>query len=454
MHRRTTDDNRLDLRIGRSGHRPNATHHRQRRGSARTPPCTERCISSGPGALGLYRFDKRSVLRYAQIERLRASRRVFGYTNADPGPNARPNPEFHPLFVHFIGETAKFWRDNRISEVIRDNAVDPTFGSIAIVRRAGLDLRNNVKNSSYGFVNVLRIETLQALRDAFAILQAPTSGAVRRRQRVGRDRARDVAVLPTSRCGQHDEPHGRRRPGDHPVACRAARAGDGPQALRGPAVPDRRGGTRVDLDRGRDASQPADAAAAQRLRPRSAPAAPGGHVRPGVARRAARAHARSAHAHLIASELFSVLATLGHTVSAGEPGENVTTEGLDVHGLGVGSVLLLGDGALVGVTGLRNPCAQIEGFQVGLLRHVAYRSNDGAFVRRAEIMGVVLRGGADTVGDTIAVSLPPASSRPLERVWPNALHIRYRSPGTRTVRCPSSPAVSPMGQGRPATRCG
>ena len=177
----------------------------------------------------------------------------------------------------------------------------------------------------------------------------------------------------------------------------------------------------------------------------SARASPGGLLAP---------HARSARAHLIASELFSVLATLGHTVSAGEPGENVTTEGLDVHGLGVGSVLLLGDGALVRVTGLRNPCAQIEGFQVGLLRHVAYRSNDGAFVRRAEIMGVVLRGGADTVGDTIAVSLPPASSRPLERVWPNALHIRYRSPGTRTVRCPSSPAVSPMGQGRPATRCG
>ena len=120
--------------------------------------------------------------------------------------------------------------------------------------------------------------------------------------------------------------------------------------------------------------------------------------------------------HLIASELFAVLATVGHTVNAGELGENVTTEGLDVHGLAVGSMLLLGDEALVAVTGLRNPCAQIEGFQGGLLRHVAYRSDDGTLVRRAGIMGVVVRGGIVTVGDTIAVSLPPGPSRPLERV--------------------------------------
>jgi hypothetical protein len=147
-------------------------------------------ISSGPGALGLYRFDKRAVLRYRQVERLRAYRRVFGYTNADPGPNARSNPEFHPLFVHFIGETAKFWRDKRISEVIRDNATDPTFGSIAIVRRAGLDLRNNLKNSSYGFVNVLRIEALQALKDAFNILEAHDI-----REQFGAESAWDVIEL-------------------------------------------------------------------------------------------------------------------------------------------------------------------------------------------------------------------------------------------------------------------
>src|SRR6476620_9210481 len=129
-------------------------------------------ISSGPGAYGLSRFDKHSILRYHLRDRMRAYKRVFGYTRSDPGPNARANPEFHGLFSHFIGETAKFWRDKRISEVIRDNASDPTFGSIAIVRRAALDLRNNVKNSSYGFVNVLRIETSQALAEAFQILDS------------------------------------------------------------------------------------------------------------------------------------------------------------------------------------------------------------------------------------------------------------------------------------------
>lgn len=130
-------------------------------------------ISSGPGAFGLYRFDKRGILRYKQAERLQAYRRVLGYTNANPGANARPNPQFHGLFKHFIGETAKFWRDKRISEVIRERATDPTFGSIAIVRRAALDLRNNLKNSSYGWVNVMRIETSQALDEAFKILEAP-----------------------------------------------------------------------------------------------------------------------------------------------------------------------------------------------------------------------------------------------------------------------------------------
>jgi hypothetical protein len=130
-------------------------------------------ISNGPGAYGLYRFDKHHILRYHLRDRARAYRRVLGYTRSDPGPNARPNPEFHGLFKHFIGEVAKFWRDKRISEVIRERATDPTFGSIAIVRRAALDLRNNLKNSSYGYVNVLRVETSQALGEAFRVLDAP-----------------------------------------------------------------------------------------------------------------------------------------------------------------------------------------------------------------------------------------------------------------------------------------
>jgi hypothetical protein len=130
-------------------------------------------ISNGEGAYGLYRFDKHNILRYHKRDRMRAYRRVFGYTTVDPGPGARANPQFHGLFSHFIGEAAKYWRDKRISEVIRERATDPTFGSIAIVRRAGLDLRNNLKNSSYGYINVLRVETSQALAESFKVLESP-----------------------------------------------------------------------------------------------------------------------------------------------------------------------------------------------------------------------------------------------------------------------------------------
>lgn len=120
--------------------------------------------------------------------------------------------------------------------------------------------------------------------------------------------------------------------------------------------------------------------------------------------------------HLIASELFPILAAAGHTVAAGDLGENITTEGLDVHSLATGSVLRIGDDALVAVTGLRNPCVQIERFQPGLLGRVAYRTEHGEFVRRAGVMGVVVRGGRVAVGDAIGVAAPPGPPRPLERV--------------------------------------
>jgi len=120
--------------------------------------------------------------------------------------------------------------------------------------------------------------------------------------------------------------------------------------------------------------------------------------------------------HLIASELFDVLAAAGHGVRPGELGENITTRGLDVHALAVGTVLLLGGDALVAVTGLRNPCAQIERFQTGLLGQVAFRGDDGALVRRAGIMGVVVRGGTVAIDDPIVAAPPPGPTRSLERV--------------------------------------
>jgi len=115
-------------------------------------------LSTGDGAYGLYRFDRRSVLRYTQKQRMQTYRRVLGYTPVELMPSAQPNTKFHPLFTQFINNVAEFWRDKRISDVIRDRAFDPSFGSIATVRRAGLDLRNNLKWSSYGHVNVFRID--------------------------------------------------------------------------------------------------------------------------------------------------------------------------------------------------------------------------------------------------------------------------------------------------------
>lgn len=129
-------------------------------------------LSTGDGAYGLYRFDRRSVLRYTYKQRMQTYRRVLGYTTTQPMPSAKPNQQFHALFGQFINNVAEFWRDKRISDVIRERAFDPSFGSIATIRRAGLDLRNNLKWSSYGHVNVFRIEVLQLLEEAFKILGA------------------------------------------------------------------------------------------------------------------------------------------------------------------------------------------------------------------------------------------------------------------------------------------
>ena len=130
-------------------------------------------LSGGEGAFALYQFDRRQVLRYTQRDRIAAYRRVFGYGGGTAPTGARPNTDFHHLFTHFVQQITLFWRDKRISDVIRERAYDPSFGSIAIVRRAGLDLRNNLKWLSFGDVNVLRVEVMQLLEEAFKILNAP-----------------------------------------------------------------------------------------------------------------------------------------------------------------------------------------------------------------------------------------------------------------------------------------
>jgi hypothetical protein len=129
-------------------------------------------LSAGAGAYALYQFDRREVLRYTQRDRLASYRRVLGYGTTPVPTGSRANTDFHHLFSHFINQVTLFWRDKRISDVIRERAYDPSFGSIAIVRRAGLDLRNNLKFTSFGHLNVMRVEVMQLLDEAFRILNA------------------------------------------------------------------------------------------------------------------------------------------------------------------------------------------------------------------------------------------------------------------------------------------
>jgi MOSC domain-containing protein YiiM len=120
--------------------------------------------------------------------------------------------------------------------------------------------------------------------------------------------------------------------------------------------------------------------------------------------------------HLIHAELFDELRASGFAVSAGQMGENVTTRGVDLLGLPVGARLRLGDHAIVEVTGLRNPCRQLNKFQPRLMAATLARDADGNLVRKAGIMGVVLEGGDVREGDAIRVELPPQPHAPLAPV--------------------------------------
>ncbi|MGE7469191.1 MOSC domain-containing protein [Bosea sp. NPDC003192] len=120
--------------------------------------------------------------------------------------------------------------------------------------------------------------------------------------------------------------------------------------------------------------------------------------------------------HLIHAELFEELADKGFSLQPGDMGENVTTRGLDLLGLPAGTRLRLGSEALVEVTGLRNPCVQIEAFQPGLLKAVLGRDADGNLIRKAGVMAVVLQGGEVHPGDSIGITFPALPYRALERV--------------------------------------
>ncbi|WFR83216.1 MOSC domain-containing protein [Arthrobacter sp. Y-9] len=119
--------------------------------------------------------------------------------------------------------------------------------------------------------------------------------------------------------------------------------------------------------------------------------------------------------HLIQAELFEDLRVAGFAVKPGDLGENLTTKGVDLLSLPVGTRLLMGE-TVITVTGLRNPCQQINGFQKGLLKQVLKVDRDGRPIRLAGVMGIVSRGGELSTGDRIEVVLPAGEHFPLTRV--------------------------------------
>ncbi len=120
--------------------------------------------------------------------------------------------------------------------------------------------------------------------------------------------------------------------------------------------------------------------------------------------------------HLIDSEMLDMLFGEGFSVGPGRLGENITTTGLDVLALPTGTLLRIGPDALLGLTGIRNPCAQIEARFPGLLKRMVHRDGAGELQRLTGAMAVVLQPGTVRVGDTITTQLPPAPHLPLQLV--------------------------------------
>ena len=111
--------------------------------------------------------------------------------------------------------------------------------------------------------------------------------------------------------------------------------------------------------------------------------------------------------HLIHAELHDELNAAGFVVAAGEMGENITTRGIALLDLPTGTRLHLGEEAVVELTGLRNPCSQLDRFQTGLMAAVLDRDEQGAIVRKSGVMSIVIASGEVRPGDAITVELPP-----------------------------------------------
>jgi MOSC domain-containing protein YiiM len=120
--------------------------------------------------------------------------------------------------------------------------------------------------------------------------------------------------------------------------------------------------------------------------------------------------------HLIHSELFDEVAAKGYHVLPGQIGENITTRGIDLLSLPKGTILKIGSESLVEITGLRNPCSQLNTIKEGLMNAVLGKDDDGNLILKAGIMGIVIKGGEIHVNDSIEILLPQQPFVKLERV--------------------------------------
>lgn len=133
-----------------------------------------------------------------------------------------------------------------------------------------------------------------------------------------------------------------------------------------------------------------------------------------VARNASQPNLRQVH--LIHRELFDELALRGFKIAVSQLGENITTEGLDLLALPTDTLLKIGASAVLRITGLRNPCYQLDKFRKGLMAAVLDRAPDGTLIRKAGVMSVVIAGGEVRAGDTIEIELPQGRHQPLAPV--------------------------------------
>lgn len=120
--------------------------------------------------------------------------------------------------------------------------------------------------------------------------------------------------------------------------------------------------------------------------------------------------------HLIHRELHEALQQAGFQIEPGQMGENITTAGIDLLNLPKGALLFLGDEAVVEITGLRNPCNQLNGIQEGLMQAVLGRDAENRLIRKAGVMGIVITSGVVSPGDSIRVELPPLPHVAMDRV--------------------------------------